>query len=475
MAASFYFYDLETWGIDPKKDRIAQFAGVRTDLSLNPLNVAQTLYCQPAMDYLPDPQAVLITGITPQICQKKGLTEWRFCQQIHQQFSEPETCVVGYNNIRFDDEMLRYGFFRNFIEPYGREWQQGNSRWDLLDVVRACYALRPDGIQWPQKDDGTPSFKLEDLTKANQLTHQQAHDATSDVYATIAIAQLIKTAQPRLFDYLYQHRTKTALQGLIDTVNLTPLVHVSGMFPAQQGCVSWVVPLGFHPQQKNAVICYDLTQDPDLWLTTPSEQLAELLYTAKTELADGQQRPALKLVHLNKSPVLAPAKTLTAERAAELGINRQQCLQHLETLRQHRELAARLAAVYQYERQYEAESVAEYALYQGFISANDQRLMRELQQYSEAELATQTPLFQDDRLNQLWPLFKARNFPALLSHEEIMRWRRFCTDRLSYGQSKPARSLDDFVLAIENLINGADCSEQQFKLLKDLYQYYAQQ
>ena len=475
MAASFYFYDLETWGTDPKKDRIAQFAGVRTDLTLTPQTEAITLYCQPPVDYLPDPNAVLITGITPQICQKKGLTEWRFCQQIHQQFSEAETCVVGYNNIRFDDEMLRYGFFRNFIEPYGREWQQGNSRWDLLDVVRACYALRPDGINWPEKADGTPSFKLEDLTKANQLNHQQAHDATSDVYATIAIAQLVKTAQPRLFDYLYQHRTKSGLQGLIDTVNLTPLVHVSGMFPAQQGCVSWIVPLAFHPQQKNTVICYDLTQDPMLWHSTHPQQLAELLYTAKTDLQDGQQRPALKLVHLNKSPVLAPAKTLTAERAAELGINRQQCLQHLENLRQNRDLVALLSSVYQLEHQYEAESVAEYALYQGFIPASDQRLMNELQQLTETELAVHMPLFQDDRLNQLWPLFKARNFPALLSHEEIIRWRRFCTDRLSYAQSKPARSLDDFVLAIENLINTNACTEQQFKVLKDLYQFYAQQ
>jgi exodeoxyribonuclease-1 len=173
--------------------------------------------------------------------------------------------------------------------------------------------------------------------------------------------------------------------------------------------------------------------------------------------------------------VLAPAKTLTAERAAELGIDRQQCLQHLEILRQNRDLVTQLVGVYQQERQFETESVADYALYQGFISASDQRLMAELQQYSETELAIQTPLFQDDRLNQLWPLFKARNFAGLLSHEEMMRWRRFCTDRLNYGENKPARSLDDFVLAIENLVNGGDCTEQQFNVLKDLYHYYAQQ
>lgn len=151
----------------------------------------------------------------------------------------PQTCIVGYNNVRFDDEVTRNIFYRNFYDPYAWSWQHDNSRWDLLDVMRACYALRPEGITWPENDEGLPSFRLEHLTVANGIEHQNAHDAMADVYATIAMAKLVKTRQPRLFDYLYSHRNKRKLATLIDVPQMKPLVHVSGMFGAARGNTSW--------------------------------------------------------------------------------------------------------------------------------------------------------------------------------------------------------------------------------------------
>lgn len=108
QAPSFYFYDFETWGADPKKDRPAQFAGIRTDSELNIIGEPDMWYCQLANDYLPHPQAALITGLTPQLCNKKGLVETEFMQRILQVFSTPNTCVLGYNSLRFDDEVTRY-------------------------------------------------------------------------------------------------------------------------------------------------------------------------------------------------------------------------------------------------------------------------------------------------------------------------------------------------------------------------------
>ena len=353
-AETFYFYDLETWGADPKKDRISQFAGLRTNLDLEPVGEPQMAYCQLAPDYLPSSTATLITGIVPQKCQREGLPEVEFIRRLHEQLATAGSCVIGYNNIRFDDEMVRHTLFRNFIDPYSREWQHGNSRWDLIDVVRACFALRPDGIQWPLKEDGSPSFRLEDLTKANGISHQNAHDASSDVYATVALAALIKRAQPRLFNYLWQHRQKQQLTALIDVAGHTPLVHVSSKFPALQGCCSWIVPLAFHPTNKNAVICFNLQQDPTLLFSLSADEARRRLYAKTSELSLDEVRPALKLVHLNKCPVLAPAKTLSAERAEELGIDRAQCLQHLEQLRQQREIILRLVLDI-----YQAESAAE--------------------------------------------------------------------------------------------------------------------
>jgi exodeoxyribonuclease I len=373
---SFYFHDYETWGADPKRDRPAQFAGIRTDLELNIIGEADVWYCQLANDYLPHPQAALITGLTPQLCNKKGLSENDFMQRILERFSEANTCVLGYNNLRFDDEVTRHSLFRNFFEPYGREWQNGNSRWDIIDMVRACYALRPDGINWPRREDGSPSFKLEELTKANGLAHEHAHDALSDVYATIAIAKLIKQQQPKLFAYLFELRQKAKVAELIDVAGMTPLVHVSSKFPASSGCVSWIVPLAFHPVNKNAIICYNLQADPSPLLTDDISTLNSKLYTKSSELADGEQRLGLKLIHLNKCPVLAPAKTLTEERAAELGINRELCLQHLEWLRQHRECQHKVIGLYQQQDDYPTESNPDYQLYSGFISNSDKQKMQ---------------------------------------------------------------------------------------------------
>ncbi len=471
-AATFYFYDLETWGADPKKDRIAQFAGVRTNQALEPVGTPQMAYCQLAPDYLPAPAAVLITGITPQKCQQQGLPEVEFIRQLHEQLAQPGTCVIGYNNVRFDDELVRHTLFRNYIDPYGREWQHGNSRWDLIDVVRACYALRPEGIQWPLKEDGSPSFRLEELTRANGISHQHAHDASSDVYATIALAALIKQAQPRLFDYLWQHRQKQALSSLIDTAGLTPLVHVSSKFPAQQGCCSWVVPLAFHPTNKNAVICFNLQQDPAILLDLTATEAQRRLYARSSELAPDEVRPALKLVHLNKCPVLAPAKTLSAERAAALGIDRALCLRHLEVLRSaHQQILSQINEIYRNEQPAPAPANPDYSLYQGFLSEQDRRLLPQVHQLTPAQLAVQPPLFQDDRLNQLMFRFRARNYPESLSHSELTQWQRFCKDRLQFGTEQPARTLDEFILELEQCAETQQDNEKALLLLKQLFSY----
>ena len=281
--ATFYIHDYETFGKSPSLDRPAQFAGVRTDMDFNIIEEPLVIYCAPADDYLPEPEAVMITGITPQVARAKGVNEAEFTRQIHQAFSVAGTCILGYNNIRFDDEVSRNIFYRNFYDPYAYSWQNGNSRWDLLDVMRACYALRPDGIVWPENEDGFPSFRLEHLTRANGVEHTQAHDAMSDVYATIAMAKLVKQAQPRLFDFLLQHRNKHKLNALIDVADMTPLVHVSGMFGAARGNTSWVSPLAWHPDNKNAVIMCDLAGDMTPLLTLSAEQLRERLYTRRDD------------------------------------------------------------------------------------------------------------------------------------------------------------------------------------------------
>ena len=243
---SLFWHDYETWGASPALDRPAQFAGVRTNLELEIIDDPVNIMCRPSDDFLPHPEACLITGLTPQQALSEGLSERDFVAKVYEQLAEPGTCGVGYNSIRFDDEVTRYTLWRNFYDPYEREYKNGNSRWDIIDMVRLTYALRPDGLEWPTID-GVPSFKLENIAAANHFEHEHAHDALSDVYATIALAKRIKTLQPKLFDYLFALRDKREAASHIDIANSTPLVHVSSMFPAARGCIALIVPLAPHP------------------------------------------------------------------------------------------------------------------------------------------------------------------------------------------------------------------------------------
>ena len=162
MTPSIFWYDFETTGISPSRDRPLQVAGIRTNEALEEIGEPLNIYCRPGDDILPHPAACPVTGITPAVLQQKGMCEAQFVHHLHRELSTPGTCGAGYNSLRFDDEVTRYSLYRNFYDPYAREWQGGNSRWDLIDLVRTAYALRPEGIGWPE-DDGRVTLKLEAL------------------------------------------------------------------------------------------------------------------------------------------------------------------------------------------------------------------------------------------------------------------------------------------------------------------------
>lgn len=462
---TFYIHDYETFGISPAYDRPAQFAGVRTDSEFNIIEEPLVIFCKPADDYLPNPEAVLITGITPQLALQKGVNEAEFSKQIHQAFSKPNTCVMGYNNIRFDDEVTRNVFYRNFYDPYAYSWQEGNSRWDMIDVVRACYALRPDGINWPLNDEGLPSFKLEHLTKANNIEHLHAHDAMSDVYATIAIAKLVKQAQPRLFNYFYQLRSKNKVKSLIDIPNMTPLLHVSGMFGSKRGNISWIVPLGWHPQNNNAVIVCDLAGDITPLLNLDSSTLRERLYTRKKNLASDQTTIPLKLVHINKCPILAPAKSLTEDNILRLNINRQHCLDNLQCLRNNPHIREKIIAIYEEPDDFPVINDVDGQLYNGFFSEADRTAMAIIRQTLPQNLPALDITFADKRLTELLFRYRARNYSATLNDQEQQRW-------LAYRKSIfTEEKLVHYLRDIERLFELHYDNEKKINLLHKLIAY----
>ncbi|WP_413729825.1 exodeoxyribonuclease I [Sodalis sp. RH22] len=464
---SFLVHDYETFGKHPALDRPAQFAGIRAGLDFEPLEEPQVFFCKPADDYLPDPEAVLITGITPQQAAREGVCEAEFARRIHGLFSVPDTCILGYNNIRFDDEVTRNIFYRNFYDPYAYSWRQGNTRWDLLDVMRACYALRPGGINWPLNDDGLPSFRLEHLTRANGVEHANAHDAMADVHATLAMAKLARQAQPKLFEYLYQHRGKQKLKSLVDIAAMKPLVHVSGMFGAGRGNTSWIAPLAWHPENQNALIVCDLAGDMEVLLDLSADELRTRLYTRRDKLGELSAVP-IKLVHINKCPVLAPASTLRPEDAERLGIDRERCLQNLQVLRRHAGVREKVVALYAEAEPFAGSDNVDAQLYDGFFSDADRAAMDIILATDPVNLPALDISFVDPRLAPLLFRYRARNFPHTLDDGEQQRW-------LAYrkGLFTP-ETLQAYVENQERLYAEHAGDEQKTRLLKALFDYMQQ-
>ncbi len=476
---TFLWHDYETFGLNTRRDRPCQFAGIRTDAELNEIGEPVMIYCKPANDYLPDPQSCLITGITPQLCLERGLPEHAFAAQIESLLAQPGTIGVGYNTIRFDDEVTRFMFWRNLIDPYAREWQNDCGRWDLLDVVRMAYALRPEGITWPTKPDersadGTalrPSFKLEDLARANGLLHEAAHDALSDVRATIALARLIKTAQPKLFDFCLglHKKDRVAMElGLPATAqNAQPFLHVSGMFPPERGCMAVMWPLATHPSNKNELLAWDLAHDPSELPLLNVATLRQRLFSKTADLPEGMQRLPLKSVHLNKSPmVVRKLQTLTGDMAAKWGINLEAALANAEKAAGLPDMSAIWPEVLQ--RPKEPTPDVDEDLYGGFVNNTDRRRLNQLRDLSPAELAHARIGFDDDRLEEIVFRYRARNFADTLSPEDTERWEAHRVARLLEGEGG-ARNVDALFSGIDVLAETAD--EKGQAVLEALYEY----
>jgi exodeoxyribonuclease-1 len=444
MPASFLFYDLETFGADPRTSRIAQFAAIRTDAGLNVIEEPISIFVKPADDLLPSPMATLITGIAPQDALREGMPEADAFALIFDEMSRPETCTLGYNSLRFDDEFIRHGLFRNFFDAYEREWRGGNCRWDLLDVMRLAHALRPDGMAWPKREDGHTSFKLEHLAEANGVREGDAHEALSDVRALIGIARRLKAAQPRMWEYALRLRDKKFAARMLDVVAMTPVLHVSQRFPVSRLCAAAVAPLARHPHIDSRVIVFDLDQDPTPLLEYSAAQIADRLYTPAADLPEGESRIALKEIHLNRCPALIAWAHLRDGDFERLGIDPDLAMERLARIR-----AAGPALVEKVRQVFSRNQVrepgdADGSLYDGFIADADKRLLREVRTTPPAALGHRRFAFRDARLTELLFRYRARNWPESLTADERECWDGYRRRRLGEDSGLSEFTFDSF-------------------------------
>ena len=439
MNKTFFFYDLETSGLKAREDRIMQFAGQRTDMELNPIGEPVNILVKMTDDALPSPGAISVTGITPQMTLMDGISEAEFCRYVVEEVFVPNTIVLGYNTVRFDDEFMRATLWRNFYDAYEWEWKDNRSRWDILDVVRLVRALRPEGINWPVTDEGKATNRLELLTKCNGLSHEHAHDALSDVYATIAVAKMIREKQPRMFEYLFKMRNKKEVQKLVNLENPQPFVYASGRYASEYEKTTVAVP--FAPARNGNVLVYDLRYSVG-------------------ELDDEKIFPIVKELCYNKCPAVAPVSVLRDEDWERLGLNKEVAAKNLKELQLRKDFAEQMRSKYENVPEFPPAVEPEQALYDGFLNDSDRVKVSAVRNADANSLADFHPDFHDVRLPELLLHYKGRNYPESLDESEMKRWEQYRRERLERQVPKFLTELekvqDDFVreelkLYFENL------------------------
>lgn len=450
-------------------DRVAQFAGIRTDENLNEIDAPSMWYCRITPDYVPDPLSCLITGITPQKTRKEGLREGEFFRRINEQFSVPATCVCGYNNIRFDDEFIRNGFYRNFIDPYVREYANGNSRWDILDLLRTAHDLRPGGINWIKDSDNKPVFKLDQLTIANNISHQNAHDALADVRATIAMAKLVKNKQPRLFNFMLRLRKKEEVWKYLDIYSKNPVVHTSGMFTTEKGCTAIIAPVAVDPGNNNHIIAFDLRQNPQVLIDLSAEEIRKRVFTSQAALPEGKERILLKGIHVNRSPSLAPLSTLDKTLADKLGIDIELCLKHSKILSSSSAISKKIMDVYT-EKNFSNHTDPDLQIYSGgFFTDKDRTVFESINAKSGSELVNSDFAFDDARCPEMLYRYIGRNYPADLKDPD--KWKNFCAGRILFPPENLINNFQFFKRKIKEKSENKELAPQDKLILRQLQDY----
>ena len=429
MEQTFFFYDLETSGLNPREDRLMQFAGQRTTLDLEPIGEPVNILVKLSEDTLPSPQAIMVTKITPQSTLMDGLTEAEFCKYADEEIFTPGTIATGYNSVRFDDEFMRHTFWRNFYDPYEWQWKDERSRWDLLDVVRMTRALRPEGINWPVTDEGKATNRLELITKENNISHEHAHDALSDVESLISVTRLIKTQQPQLYNYLFKMRDKKSVQKMINVEKPAPFVYSCGQYSASNNKTTVAYPIA---PTRGGVLVFDLRYNVDDLLVEKDDKFF----------------PVVMELKYNHCPAVAPLGVLEqGDGWAKINLDQAQVEKNLRALQKHPDFYERMRTEHESRPEFPPPVDSESALYDGFLNPNDRSRCKAVSCASLDDLTNFVPDFQDSRLPDLFVHYKARNFENILTESERSAWEKYRMERIKSRQNGYIKAIQELAAA----------------------------
>ncbi len=453
---TFLWYDIETFGLNPKYDRLAQFAAIRTDMDMNVIEEPVLLYARLSPDYLPSPESCLITGITPQEANSKGMPEAELIARVRDLFMVPDTIVVGYNSVSFDDEVIRNMLYRNLYDPYEREYGAGRSRWDIINLVRATRDLRPQGMDFSitNPETGAPSFRLTDLTAENHIDQVGAHDALVDVWATIAIAKLIKEKQPNLFSWALSMRSKAEIRNFINASHSAPFLHTASMFVSEKGNTHPVLPIAIDPLESNALYCFDLTRD--------IPQSPECSY----------QDTGIFRLAINRIPFIAPMSVLDSASEERLGFTRKEVMAKAREAKAAPALSRQAVLSAKEERPRSGETDPDLAIYDRLTSIHDRSLLARIHRLSpEERLRSGEYVFDDPKYHQLLWRQVARNWPEALPEDERKMWRNFCAKRLLSPILDNVKTYELYMRDVQEKLDSLDTDARGKSILIQLRDY----
>ncbi|WP_187306105.1 exodeoxyribonuclease I [Buchnera aphidicola] len=455
---SFLFYDYETFGVNPSLDKVSQFACVRTDINFNILGKEYYFYCSLPNDYLPHPEAILLTGITPQYVQKHGLNEFFFSRKIFKIFNSSHTCIIGYNNLQFDDEITRNIFYRNLLDPYSWSWKNFNSRWDLICLVRACYVLMPHCIIWPKNKFGFTSFKLEDLAKSNNINHY-AHDALSDVYTTIEIIRFIKKKNPELFNFFFKYRLKKNIKKLIDINIYQPMVYISPVIGCFRNYTTCIVPLFWNMNNYNSILFFDLYIDVSLLIHyLRVTQINDITITELNNLG-------VNWLNISKCPLLLPVSLFTQKKLLKCRINLQNCLRTIDIIKRNNIFFEKIMHVFKNYSYKNITNNVDLQIYNSFFSQYERNIMHKIHSIKVDHWKKFKFNFNNHQLEEIFFRLRARNFPELLNKSESIKWSIHLKKVFSI------ENLDKYFAKLQKLLNQYHSTDKEYILLSDLKKY----
>ena len=382
---SYVFWDTETTGISTSFDQILQFAAVKTDAEFNELDRIE-LRCRLHPHVAPNPGALRVTGMSiEQITDPALPCHYDMVRQVRARFLEWSPAIfIGYNSIKFDEELFRKALFRTLHSPYLTN-TSGNGRADAMNLVQAAAALQPGCLEVPTGDNGKSVFKLDRLAPANGFDYSNAHDAMADVLATVHLARCVSERAPEVFSRFVRFAMKSSVAAFLEEEDAVLLTEYYFSRPYH----FVVAPFGSDPDNPAKVYCLDLKHDLDWVASLPPDQLAVWVNRSPKPVRSIRTNapPALAAIDEVAEDIFGPlSPDLIAERARRLRDDPDLCDRIMDAV-----MASAVA--------YEDPAHVEEQLYSGgFVQPADQALIDRFHEVPWSDRPALVDQMQDPRL-----------------------------------------------------------------------------